>query len=69
MYDGLTYGDLEDAAPGTLVESGRYLLVGDHDAKPAVAQVVEDKANGVVLLRVLPGPAEEHQSLVGPRPA
>ena len=60
VYDGLTYGDLEDAAPCTVVESGRYLLVGDHDADPAVAQVVEVKRNGVLLLRVLPGPGEEH---------
>ncbi len=69
VYDGLTYGDLEDVAPGTVVEPGRYLVVGDYDAEPAVAQVVDVKPDGVVLLRVLPGPATEHQSLVGPRPA
>jgi hypothetical protein len=68
VYDGLTYGDLEDAAPGTVVEPGRYLVVGDHDAEPAVAQVVEVKPNGVVLLRVLLDPGEEHQSLIGPSP-
>ncbi len=69
VYDGLTYGDLEDTAPDTVVEPGRYLVVGDYDAEPAVAQVVEVKPDGVVLLRVLPGPAEAHRSLVGPRPA
>ncbi len=51
------------------MEPRRYLVVGDYDAEPAVAQVVEVKPDGVVLLRVLPGPAEAHRSLVGPRPA
>jgi hypothetical protein len=66
--DGLTHGSLKDASPDVAVEAGRYLIVGDEDADPAVAQVVEVKTNGVVLLRVLPGHADQHLDLVAPRP-
>ena len=69
VYDGLTHADLEDAADASQIEVGRYVIVGDHDADPAVAQVIEIKANGVVLLKVLPGHAEAHLALVGTRPA
>jgi hypothetical protein len=43
---------------------GSYLIVGDEDAEPAVAEVVSVDAKGVVLVRVLPGPAEQHLHLV-----
>lgn len=69
VYSGLTYGHLNDAAPGTEIAAGRYLIVGDDDADPAVAQVVEVKDDGTVLLRVLPGHADQHAALVGPQPA
>lgn len=69
VYDGLTYADVRDAGPGVEVEPGRYLVVGDEDAEAAVAQVVEVKADGVILLRVLPGPVHAHLALIGPRPA
>jgi hypothetical protein len=65
--DGLTHASVKDAAPGVRVEPGRYLVVGDYDADPAVAQVIEVKANGVVLLRVLPGHARLHQALHEPK--
>jgi hypothetical protein len=70
VYEGcLTYGHLDDAAPGVQVEVGNYLVVGDDDADPGVAQVVEVRANGVVLLRVLPGHADMHRQLLHPRTA
>lgn len=69
VYSGVTYGHLDDAAPGTQIAAGRYLIVGDDDADPAVAQVIEVKDDGTVLLRVLPGHAELHAALVGPQPA
>ena len=69
VYSGLTYGHIDDAAPGTAIAAGRYLIVGDDDADPAVAQVVEVKDDGTVLLRVLPGHADQHATLVGPQPA
>ena len=68
VYDGLTYGDLEDIEPGVVVESGGYIVVGDQDADPAVARVVEVKPDGVVLLQVLPGHADLHRHLLAPRP-
>lgn len=69
VYSGLTYGHLDDATPGVEIRAGRYLIVGDDDADPAVAQVIEVKDDGTVLLRVLPGHAEQHVALVGPQPA
>ncbi len=65
VYSGLTYGRLDDAAPETETAAGRYLIVGDDDADLVVAQVVEVKDDGAVLLRVLPGHAEQHATLVG----
>lgn len=67
VYNGLTYGHLDDAAHGVDVAAGRYLVVGDDDADPAVAQVIEIKADGTVLLRVLPGHADQHATLTGSR--
>ena len=69
VYDGLTYGDLRDAEAGVTVEPGRYLIVGDDDADPAVAQVFEVRPDGVVLLRVLPGHADQHLRLLEQQPA
>lgn len=67
--DGLTHASLKDATDGVVIEPGRYLVVGDEDADPAVAQVVDVRATGVVLLRVLPGHAEQHLDLLGPSSA
>lgn len=69
VYDGMTYGDLRDAEAGVVVEPGRYLIVGDDDADPAVAQVVEVRPDGVVLLKVLPGHADRHLGLLQQQPA
>ncbi len=60
---------MDDATPGIEIQAGRYLIIGDDDADPAVAQVVEVKDDGTVLLRVLPGHADQHTTLVGPQPA
>jgi NADPH-dependent ferric siderophore reductase len=68
VYDGMTYGDLDDAQPGAVVEAGAYILVGDDDAEPAVARVVDVKPDGVVLLSVLPGHADLHRHLLQPHP-
>ena len=63
--DGLAHASLKDVTGGAAIEPGRYVMVGDEDADPAVAHVVEVKANGVVLLQVLPGHATEHLDLLG----
>lgn len=67
--DGFTHASIKDASPGVQIELGRYVVVGDEDADPAVAHVVEVRANGVVLLRVLPGHADLHLDLLGRTPA
>lgn len=69
VYDGFTYGDLRDAEAGVTVEQARYLIVGDDDADPAVAQVIEVRPDGVVLLKVLPGHADQHLALLEQQPA
>lgn len=69
VYDGLTYGDLRDAEEGVTVEQGRYLIVGDDDADPAVAQAIEVRPDGVVFLKVLPGHADQHLGLLQQQPA
>ncbi len=66
--DQLTHANVKDARPGTQVAARRYLVVGDYDAEPAVAQVVEVKTNGLVLLHVLPGHASAHLELIEQRP-
>ena len=67
--EGLTHASVEDAEAGVEVRTGRFLVVGDEDAEPAVAEVVDVKENGVVLLRVLPGNAREHVEKLSRQPA
>lgn len=62
--DRLTHAVAEDVKPGVDLIVGSYLVVGNEEADPAVAQVVSVDARGIVLVRVLPGPAEEHLHLV-----
>ena len=64
--DGLTHASTRDARAGVDVRPGGYLVVGNEDADPAVAQVVSVDDAGVVLLRILPGPAEAHLTLLEP---
>jgi hypothetical protein len=67
--DGLTHASIKDASAGAVIEAGRYVVVGDEDAHPAVAQVIDVRANGVVLLRVLPGHPDQHLHLLERSPA
>lgn len=64
---GLTHANAADAEPGTTLTPGEFVIVGNEDADPAVAEIVEVKEPGVVLLRVLSGPAEQHLNLVKSR--
>lgn len=45
---------------------GDHILVGDHDAEPAVARVLDIEPDRT-LIRVLPGSAEDHVDLIGQR--
>lgn len=66
--DGLTHASVQDATPGVTLSPGAHVVVGNEEADPAVAEVVSIDDDGVVLVRVLPGPAEDHLHLVpGPR--
>ena len=66
---GLTHANVRHASAGVRFEEGQFIVVGDDDADPAVAQVIELGREGVVLLRVLPGHADLHRQLLQPRPA
>lgn len=62
---GLTHTNARHTAPGVTLRPGLFLVVGNEEADPAVAEVVSVDADGVVLVRVLPGSAEEHLHLTG----
>lgn len=64
---GLTHAHVDDATAGAHLEQGGFIVVGDDGADPGVAEVVEVRSDGVVLLRVLPGHAELHRELPQPR--
>lgn len=67
--DGLTHAHVDDLTAEVEPHTGDYLVVGDEDADPAVAQVVAIAADGVILVRVLPGHADLHRELLGNQPA
>ena len=60
----LTHTHRRHLRPGVDLIVGSYLVVGNEEADPAVAEVVSVDAKGIVLVRVLPGPAEDHLHLV-----
>ena len=62
--DGLTPTLARFARPGVRLEVGAFVVVGADDAEPAVAEVVEVRDDGIVMLRVLPGPASDHLQLL-----
>lgn len=62
---GLTHTHLEDVENHIEIVPGAYVVVGNEEADPAVAEVVSVEPDGLVLVRVLPGPAEEHRHLTG----
>ncbi len=66
---GLTHAHVDDATAGAHVEQGQFIVVGDDGADPGVAEVVEVRSDGVVLLRILPGHAERHRALLQPHSA
>jgi hypothetical protein len=44
--EGLTHGNIRNVAPGTKLVVGDYILVGNEEADPAVAEVVHVGPNG-----------------------
>ena len=55
-----------DANNGFCAEVGRYVIVGDDDADPRVARIVQIDADGNIELEVLPGSLEANLGLVTP---
>lgn len=53
-----------DARPGVDLAVGRHVIVGDDDADPRVARIVDTDAEGNVELVVLAGTVESHQDLL-----
>ena len=62
---GLTPASMRWATPGAVIDVGRFVVVGAEDAELAVAEVVQITERGVALVRVLPGPADDHRHRLG----
>jgi hypothetical protein len=62
--DGLTHTRAEELERALDLRPGMFLIVGNEEADPAVAEVVAVEPDGLVLVRVLPGPADENLELV-----
>jgi hypothetical protein len=61
--EGLTHTHLRHIETDVEVTPGSFIVVGNEEADPAVAEVVAVEPDGLVLVRVLPGPAEDHLHL------
>ena len=55
-----------DARAGVNTSVDRYVIVGDDDADPRVARIIERDAEGNIELEVLPGSVESHHDLLNP---
>jgi hypothetical protein len=53
--EGLTHTSVKELERPLDLRPGLFVVVGNEDADPAVAQVVAIEQGGVVLVRVLPG--------------
>jgi len=64
---GLTHTNQRNASSGVELRAGMHLVVGNEEADPAVAEVIEVRDDGTVLVSVLPGPVDSHLHLIGNR--
>jgi hypothetical protein len=62
--EGLTHTRLDDLERPLDLRHGTFLVVGNEEADPAVAEVVTVEPDGLVLVRVLPGAVTDHLELV-----
>lgn len=60
---GLTHTNVRNARSAVELQQGTFVVVGNEDADPATAEVVAVEPGGLVLVRVLPGPVEDHAAL------
>jgi transcriptional regulator with XRE-family HTH domain len=61
--EGLTHTHVDDVETDIELVPGDFVVVGNQEADSAVAEVVSIEPDGLVLVRVLPGPAEDHLHL------
>ena len=64
---GLTHTNKRNASRGVELRPRMHLVVGNEEADPAVAEVIEVRGDGTVLVRVLPGPVDGHLHLIADR--
>lgn len=60
---GVTHAHLRQARIPMDPRPGDYLVVGDDEIEPALAEVVTRSKSGVLRLRMLPGPASSHHEI------
>jgi hypothetical protein len=63
---GLTHASVKDVESGIVLTPGMFVVVGNEEADPAVAEVVSIDEHGIVLVRVLPGTLDENSSRLRP---
>jgi hypothetical protein len=56
----VVHADLRHARVALDPRPGDYLVVGDDDAPPVLAEVMSRAADGELLLRLLPGQPDSH---------
>jgi hypothetical protein len=61
--DGRLWARVADVRPDFVPVAGRYAVVGDEGAEPAVAQILSVDIGRGINLKVLDGPAEQHLHL------
>lgn len=58
----MTSANVRNLRAGLTVQLGDTIVVGNEDAEPGVAEVVEVGENGFLLVRVFPGSVEEQRN-------
>ena len=64
--EGLTHANVRNLRAGLEVRVGDVIIVGNEDAEPGVAEVVELGDRGFVLVRVFPGSVEDNRFRLRP---
>ena len=59
--EGLTRGNVRNLHDGVILRVGDVIVVGNEDAEPGVAEVVELGDRGFVLMKVFPGSVEDNR--------
>ena len=58
---GVVHGHLRHARVAMDPRAGDYLVVGDDEAPPVLAEVLSRESDGELRLRLLPGLADSHE--------